>query len=169
MARGRKPLVLDKAEFQKVVSDLEGSRSFNTQGELWEAVCATEWAKTREPRPLTSQVAYMRAKEMGIVVNTQRAKAFGGKRNGFGGGSHRRSFASKVVPESVAKVRRRFPLTLAKTVDKMEQGSLKAAIKLNCMECSGFDKSEVKNCGIVGCPLYSFRPYKNVKKEGVVV
>jgi hypothetical protein len=36
------------------------------------------------------------------------------------------------------------------------------AIKLHCIECSGYEKSEVKKCGILTCPLWPYRMGKEV-------
>lgn len=36
-------------------------------------------------------------------------------------------------------------------------GSFAAAIRLKCMECSGWAPSEVEQCGLVGCALHGFR------------
>jgi hypothetical protein len=35
------------------------------------------------------------------------------------------------------------------------------AIELYCLDCSGYCKSEVKNCKFVTCPLHPFRERKN--------
>jgi len=35
--------------------------------------------------------------------------------------------------------------------------SRKAAIRAFCLECCGWDASEVHNCSDNGCPLYAFR------------
>lgn len=67
---GRTPLVLSKAEFQSVVSDLEANRTFSNYGELWKAIEATPWAKSQKPRPLTASVAALRAADIGIVITT---------------------------------------------------------------------------------------------------
>lgn len=48
-----------------------------------------------------------------------------------------------------------------------KRGSAMAAIKLNCLQCCGFEKKEVKYCTCPGCPLFRFRPYQG-KKKGVV-
>lgn len=62
------------------------------------------------------------------------------------------------------------PQSLHKTYDNIDR-SRKDAIKIFCVECvgggaSGF-RHEIKNCTDYGCPLYTWRPYKNkdVEKE----
>lgn len=41
------------------------------------------------------------------------------------------------------------------------------AIRAYCLECSGGQPSEVRNCLIVECPLYSYRFGKNPKRSGI--
>lgn len=36
----------------------------------------------------------------------------------------------------------------------------KKAIHFQCIECMGFQKSEVADCSDTLCPLYPFRPFK---------
>jgi hypothetical protein len=40
------------------------------------------------------------------------------------------------------------------------------AIKLWCYECSGFDRSEVRNCPDKKCPLWPYRQGKNPNRKG---
>ena len=49
-------------------------------------------------------------------------------------------------------------------IKKIEGGSFSAAIKLKCLECSGYLKEEVKHCPIFNCALWGFRPYR--KRDG---
>jgi hypothetical protein len=72
--RGRKPIVIDKAEFQNVITLLENSNQFANRTLLWQAVEASEWAKSRLPRPLTAQVAMMKADEFGLEIKTEKGK-----------------------------------------------------------------------------------------------
>lgn len=69
--KGRQKLEINKDEFQQVVNDLEDNQTFDKLGDLWKAVEETDWAKGLEPRPLTAQVAYQRANELGIVTQTK--------------------------------------------------------------------------------------------------
>lgn len=52
---------------------------------------------------------------------------------------------------------------------KIANGSLTARIKANCLACAGFDRSEIKHCGVTSCPLWDVRPFQTPKglgKEG---
>lgn len=42
-----------------------------------------------------------------------------------------------------------------------EKASPRGAIKAHCCECCGYDRSEVRNCTSVACPLYLYRPFQN--------
>lgn len=47
-----------------------------------------------------------------------------------------------------------------KTAISLSQGSLKAAIKLKCLDCCCYKAEEIKLCTITECSLHPFRPYK---------
>jgi len=41
------------------------------------------------------------------------------------------------------------------------------AIRAKCLDCSAWQMSEIRNCNIVGCPLFVFRMGKNPKRAGI--
>ena len=41
------------------------------------------------------------------------------------------------------------------------------AIRAKCLECSGGQPSEVRECLITDCPLYPFRMGKNPNRKGI--
>ena len=41
------------------------------------------------------------------------------------------------------------------------------AVRAYCLECSANQPSEVRNCPMVDCPLYSFRMGKNPNRKGI--
>lgn len=45
------------------------------------------------------------------------------------------------------------------------EASPRAAIKINCLECMGFDRGEVKACESDHCPLFQYRPYQEKSDE----
>lgn len=45
-------------------------------------------------------------------------------------------------------------------VDQIEKGSVDARIKLHCLQCLAYVRSEVKHCTSVGCEFYDIRPYQ---------
>jgi hypothetical protein len=50
-------------------------------------------------------------------------------------------------------------------VDKVEKGSMAAAVKLCCLDCSSWVKPEIRDCVIVACPLIPFRPYQTILQK----
>lgn len=160
--RGRKPLVLDKAEFQRAVTDLETSQTFPNRTLLWKSVEESAWAKALLPRPLTAQVALLKADEMQILIQTPKGKRGRSKGDGpvLGGGRKKKSFSLPMLESGVPVEER---AGLEKTLQRAANGSLKARIKLNCLNCTNWQKKEVSLCETRNCPLWDVRPYKNVK------
>lgn len=151
--RGRKPIEISKEDLQAAVDLVEGTQEFSSQQKLWAAVAETEWARGLQPRPLTAQTAYLRAKTLGITTKT--GKAVVGVVQRAKGSTRRR-----VSDEDVAALRKVTPPSLSNLVDKVAKGNLASAIRLNCLVCTGFQPKEIRDCDILSCPFHSFRPYK---------
>lgn len=168
----RTKLEINKGEFQKVVSDLEASQTFANPSLLWKAVEESAWAKSLQPRPLTAAVAYVRAKELGIVIKTQPGKRGNPGGGPVGNGAPRvrvpRSTKMKAFAETFAKMRKDTPTRFLPLVDRAEKtGSMKTCIKLKCLECSAWQPTEVRHCVIVDCPLYPLRPFQGKGKDAL--
>jgi len=44
--------------------------------------------------------------------------------------------------------------------DKAMSGkSLRAAVTAKCLDCMCWQQAEVKNCDVITCPLYPYKPY----------
>lgn len=43
------------------------------------------------------------------------------------------------------------------------------AIKKHCLECSGYEKKEVRECVIKDCVLYEYRQGKNPNRKGCTI
>lgn len=162
--RGRKPIEINREEFQGVVSTLEQERVFATRTELWAAVEDSAWAKGRIPRPLTAQVALLKAEELGIEVKTEKGKR--GKVKGCGpvsvGGRKKKVFSPDNIRSGIPVEMR---ASLEKAVQRAANGSLKARIKLMCLDCTNWQKKEIAVCENIACPLHDIRPYKRNGKE----
>jgi len=60
------------------------------------------------------------------------------------------SYLVKVTPERFLPI-----------LERVKEGSRTAAVKLHCLECSGYVTSEVRDCQCVSsCSLWAFRPYQ---------
>jgi len=163
----RTKLEINKDEFQKVVNELESNQTFENPSMLWKAVEASDWGKGLKPRALTAAVAYVRAKELGIIYKTQPGKRGPGV---FPGGVPRgvrvpRSTKMKAFANSFERMRKETPERFIPMVNKAEKGSAKACIKLKCLECANWQPAEVKHCHIISCPLFPLRPFQGKKDE----
>ena len=43
----------------------------------------------------------------------------------------------------------------------MDGRSRKAAVKALCLECTGWQRTEITKCTAPACPLHPYRPFKN--------
>lgn len=64
--------------------------------------------------------------------------------------------------EFMSKVPVLYTGVISKAFDK--NCSPRAAIKAKCLTCCNFVREDIRECAVVLCPLYSFRPYQ-VKTE----
>ncbi len=154
MARGRKKLVLDRAEFQAVINELESRQNFNTRSELCMAIEETDFAKRQKPRPLTWSVAMARIKDMGIECKTQNRQRKQ-KLSSPCVTSERMSSHSKTF----RLLEKEYP-AYKSLIARAAKGSLRAVIKLKCLDCTCGQKREIKYCQCFACPLYPQRPFQ---------
>jgi hypothetical protein len=59
-------------------------------------------------------------------------------------------------------MRKGYPKIALPLIDRVEQGSMAAAVKLKCLECSCWVRQEVRDCEITDCALYPFRPFQQL-------
>lgn len=77
------------------------------------------------------------------------------------------------IVEAIEKMQQSIPRSLQKrylpVIEKVREGSRTAAVKLKCLDCSGWQPKEVRNCLCHDCPLWAFRPYQGgAEDDGVV-
>ena len=120
-------------------------------------------------RAITPAIVGLRIKSWGLKTKTTKGKR--GRAAGFGpvsAGKHVRvkradKFAANPeLREALVKLRENTPAKYHPLVDQVGRGSRVAADKLKCLDCSGWQPIEVKNCTIKRCSLFSFRPYQKV-------
>jgi hypothetical protein len=121
---------------------------------------------------ITHSVVTLRIKEWSLTVKTpvgKRGRAAGialtdeqkaAMKNGRKGGRAAKFAKNEDIQKSFDLMYQRFDSTYKGLVDRAKAGSLKAAVKLHCLDCSNFQPNEVKNCVCNYCPLYPFRPYQ---------
>ena len=156
MSRGRKAIEINREAFQTTVTALETSQAFPNRSALWAAVEQSDFAKNLSPRPLTAQVAMLKAKAMNLTILTPLGK----RGEGLGRVAGVKVERKRIPLNIVDCLGKGVPAKFAKKVKKAANGSLKSAIALKCLECSNWEMKEVRDCHIKGCALFSFRPYR---------
>lgn len=173
MARGRKPIVVNARELQEVITKCEQQMPngvFRTRQELWLAVCETEWAKGQS-RPLQPATAMLKAKELGVSIATpigKRGREKGSARPMGAGGKKRAGMSDKAFKALVSEMPKevRNAEYIKKILAKVkERRTTSLLVKLKCLECTNWQRSEVSSCEIEGCALWSIRPYKESNKR----
>jgi hypothetical protein len=71
----------------------------------------------------------------------------------------------KAFASTFMEMRRRVPERFLLVVDQAEKGSLRAAIKLTCLDCAACQASEIEHCPITACALFPHRPYQDGLEE----
>lgn len=163
--RGRQPIQVKPNELQECINLLESVQpegKFQSRSALWDALCDTLWARSRLPVSLKPQTAMVLAKKFNLTIQTPVGKK--GRPKGCGpvpnGGNRRKPMSAEVE----SAMRKSFPLNIIKIIpkvlDKAASGSLRAAVKLKCLDCTNMQPVEIRLCELNGCPLWHFRPYK---------
>jgi len=168
----RTAIEVDRDLLVKCIEEVEAKGPLRTQKEVWE-----ESAKLYNGRTDKQEIAYstvsLRAKEWKISIKTPSAR--GRKKGVVFSDAHKEAMAagrgkrrpkkekfkeSPVAQQALADLRRVTPEQFLPVLKKVEAGSRAAALKLHCLECSGYNTSEVRKCEITKCAIWLFRPYQ---------
>lgn len=161
---GKQAIQVDKIELENCISSLESSRTFNNRGELWKAVQETEFAKNCHPRPLTSQVAMLLSEKFHIQLKTPKGKKGRSIGSGMPLNIHKKRRSRELSEEQIKNLINIIPKDKRESceglINKVAKGSVKALIQLKCLDCSNWQREEVRGCRVTNCPLHVVRPYK---------
>jgi hypothetical protein len=164
---------------QTQVDALEATQTFPSWEALWRAFAQTPWAKGQG---FSARGLEAKARRLGVVVNTPKGigHRFGGgaaepgpqpdhldeEAPGSSSESEKCGAVRKLAPQrlSLPLLRRVVPVRHHRLVDRVEAGSLRAAIDLKCLDCSDYQIAEVRHCTVTACPLHGVRPYQPAKK-----
>ena len=162
---GRKPVDIDLEELKKTILEVEKDGPLKNRDALHVAV-----GEKMEPK-VSKSVVMLRIRDNNIEVKTPLGKR--GRQPGEGGPVNRQPRASKIDAKNVKEIRKELfgiaslssqPTStfnvLKKKLDRLENGSMKAAVQLMCITCTQGDKMSIKHCSCLDCPLWSFRPYR---------
>lgn len=179
----RTKIQIDETWLRKVIKECEESKVYTARSALFQDV-ANKYNQNLPiiglPATINAQLVYLRVNELGIDLATPKGKR--GRSAGFRPTGVKVSRSAKIASNEQAKksldaIRKDLNRGMLRNpkekpgavylplVDKMEQGSLRAAIKMMCLQCTNFQKEEIKHCECVGCALYHIRPYQNNEKS----
>jgi hypothetical protein len=168
-----------RRQLQTQVDALEATQTFPSQEALWRALAQTPWAKERG---MTTRGLETKARRLEVVVKTPKGigHRFGGgaaepgpqpdqpdgEARGSSSESEKCGAVRKLAPQRLPlpSLRRVVPVRHHRLVDRVEAGSLRAAIDLKCLDCSDYQIAEVRHCTVTACPLHGVRPYQPAKK-----
>ena len=165
-----KPTIkLDEKVVQKIVTDLESKNTYTTRSKLFEDVL-TELMTNHGFKKFSPAVISQRVNNWtNFQIKTakgKRGQALAGgnvdalkKWRESGGESVKKKVgdATELVTFYVTEEQGKY-LKMAKSI---KRGSLKAAVKLMCLQCSTYEKKEITLCPVTKCPLHPVRPYQN--------
>lgn len=159
---GRVKIEIDKTIFLSKIKELEATQSFTNISGLCTAFENTEWAIKNG---VTGPVCRSRLKEFNLLdkINTKP-----GKRGRQPGQTLSQEHKDKLKggrgkpadEKWIKALKSNTPPMYLPIVEKIETGSLKSILKAKCLECANYNKSEIKNCSVISCPIWGKRPYK---------
>lgn len=152
---GRVKIEIDKSALVAVINKLESAKKFDNRSQLFNAVS--------EEMNISASLVMLRIKEFNIELKTPVGKRGRAKGTVISDSQKKamqegRKNKAKIIV-NVDSLRKNFPENYTGLLNKLETGSLAAAIKAKCLDCTNFQTVEIKNCQCVACPLFSFRPY----------
>jgi len=167
----KKAYEVDRALLLSSIKKAEASGPLGNRSLLHDEV-AKVYNAGHPPREITSSVVMLRINQWNLPILTQAGKrglsvltpeqkekmqaARRGPRTSRGD----KFAADPTIVAGFVKMRDEFEPIHQATIDKLVAGSMRAAVKLKCLDCCAGQAREVKFCSCNECPLFAFRPYK---------
>jgi hypothetical protein len=156
----RTAIPVDMPKLKQAIEQLETAQPggvFPNRSALWDAVANHSYAKGIG---LSAQVAMLRCKKEGY--NPKTPVGLRGRQKGCApvqrtGTSRKRK---RIPMDMVDVIKKTMPESMHRRIDAAANGSLKAAVGVFCVQCSGNSKKEAAQCVIRSCPLWGFRPFQ---------
>lgn len=154
----RTTIQVDKNKLSSIIAQLEVEKTFANRTQLYQEVAAA----FNEPK-ITPAIIYLRVREWAVPIKTPLGKR---GRPGIVGGIRKvsrskRFGADPILKESLQGLIGVTPEAHKNMARRVAKGSMRAAVSLKCLDCSGYVRVEVRECGCRECPLWVFRPYQN--------
>lgn len=162
---------VDRTLLENIIANVESNGPLINRNALYKKVSESYNAgiASRGLKPIKAGVVFLRIRDWGLQVKTPIGKRGRQAGSSFpGSAANRKSRSDKfksdpVVQKSFKSIRQYIgneAPRLLPIVDRIEDGSMKAAVKLKCLECCNWQPNEVAKCSVNDCALFAFRPYK---------
>lgn len=152
----RKKVEINKLTLQETIQRLEKEKTFTNRQELYAelALVFKTSSTTINNRIKSFNLLDVITTPLGKKGNKLLAapKHMGPRKN---------KYDSPEGKRHIKAIKRITAVSMHPTIDRAAKGSLKAAIKMKCWDCSGEQKGEIKNCTVIDCALWPVRPYRN--------
>jgi hypothetical protein len=159
----RRTIPIDKTKLCGIIQELENTQTFLNRSSLFQSVVST-YNKDNSDSLLTVPVLYLRLKEWGTPLKTPKGKK--GRQKGeiinpVGRITRNEKFSQNgTTKTALAKMLKVLPERFLPVGKKVIRGSLTAAVRLKCLDCSDYETTEVRKCECYECSLWAFRPYQ---------
>ena len=68
--------------------------------------------------------------------------------------------------EQISKQRQVMPEMYRATYDRaVNHESMRAAVNARCLGCTAWQRTEVRDCPALSCPLWAYRPYRETRQN----
>lgn len=169
--RGKPSIFVDRSLLEKTIQALEAAQSFSNRSQLFDAV-VTDYNKAADV-PINSPLVYLRVKSWDIPLKTPKGKPGRSGGNPTLGTAVRVPRATKFKDASVQKSLSALKVVTNpkyhNLVKRASKGSLKAAVILKCIDCACEDRKSIKECCVLSCPLWPFRPFQSKESNDKAV
>lgn len=164
---GRAAKIIDKDKLEAIIVNLETNNKYTTRSQLFTEVA--EKYSALHGVNFSNACAAQRAKQFGIEIKTQMGER-GSHLKGGNGEALKKWRETGEVQDKKPKLKNPDFLPywakqeggkFLKIAKSAARGSVKAKIKLNCIDCAGCSTKEVALCEIKTCPFWDIRPYQN--------
>jgi hypothetical protein len=171
----KEAIIVDRSLLEVSLREVERNGPLSNLSELWRQTCChyneqlSKLAQLPNHPPIqfiTPSVVLLRTKEWKIQILTVAGKK-GRPSNKTNLPTKKKGKVERLksYKSNFAKMRRMMPRKFHKFINRAEAGSIKEAVRTKCLDCSHFEKKEITNCKVSGCPLFPYRPYQGSSKE----
>lgn len=160
---GRKTIEINVDLLKTCIEEVEAAGPLANLSALYLQV--SELMVSRGETNINPQLVMLRINKLTLPVKTQK-----GKRGRQPGQQVDVGFIPtrkrRVMQEEIYEaLKSSTPKKYQGVVEKARTGSLKAVLRLKCLECGDYQQEEIRHCGITSCPLYSIRPFKTTQEK----